>query len=306
MTITLQTSKLVEIFVMCDDFCKKFSQYHLDNGFQSEPPTQGMCESEIITIVIFYHLSGFKCFKYYYRCIVCGPLKPYFPNTYSYPYFVAMMKRVNFHLFAFLSFCRVASMGQGNYIDATKLVVCHNKRIPSHKVFQGIAKRGKSSTGWFFGLKLHAVINHLGQLVAFTVTAGNVSDANPDILQKLTARLKGFLYGDAGYISSIAKNLNQRGLELITKLRENMKPKDLTPEQKYYLQHRGLIESVFNLMKNFCNIEHSRHRSTINFFVNLWGGLIAYTFIDQLPSIPQYLQKLGKEEVALIKNIVFI
>jgi Transposase DDE domain len=197
-------------------------------------------------------------------------------------------------------------MEQGNYIDATKLVVCHNKRILSHKVFKDIAKRGKSSTGWFFGLKLHAVINHLGQLVVFTITPGNISDANPDMLKKLTARLDGFLYGDAGYISSIAKALKERGLELITKLRENMKPKDLTPEQKYYLQHRGLIESVFNLMKNFCNIEHSRHRSVMNFFVNLWGGLIAYTFLDELPSIPQYVQKLGKEEVALLKNIVFI
>jgi len=307
MTITLQTSKLVEIFVMCDDFCKKFSQYHLENGLESELPTQGMSESELMSIIIFYHLSGFRCFKYYYLYVVCGPLKSYFPNTYSYAHFVAMIKRVNFQLYAFLCLCRTAGMGPGNYIDATKLVVCHNKRIPSHKVFNGIAKRGKSSTGWFFGFKLHAVINNMGQLVVFSMTPGNVSDANPALLQKLTQRLEGFLYGDAGYISSLAKAFKSRGLELITKLRENMKPQKLTPEQKYYLQHRGLIESVFNLLKNFCDIEHSRHRSPLNFMVNLWGGLLAYTFLDQLPSIPEYVHKIGKQEALdIAKNIVLI
>lgn len=306
MTITLQVTKLVEIFVMCDDFCKKFQTYHLENGLEMERPTQCMSESEMMSIIIFYHLSGFKCFKYYYTSIIQKTLKSYFPNTYSYPHFVAMMKRVNYCLFAFLHACRASCMGSGNYIDATKLVVCHNKRIPGHKVFNGIAKRGKSSMGWFFGFKLHAVINNLGQLVVFTVTPGNVSDANPSMLDTLTKRLKGFLYGDAGYLSSIAGSLSMRGLELITKVRENMKPKDLTPEQKYYLKHRGLIESVFNLMKNFCDIDHSRHRSVINFFVNLWAGLIAYTFMDELPSIPKYVHKVGQQEVAMAKEIVFI
>lgn len=185
-------------------------------------------------------------------------------------------------------------------MDATKLVVCHNKRIPSHRVFDGIAKRGKSSTGWFFGFKLHAVINQFGHLVVFRLTSGNVADNNSTLLEKLTSRLEGFLYGDAGYISSLKETFSARNLHLVTKLRENMKPVDLLPEQRHYLRHRGLIESVFNLLKNHCDIEHSRHRSVKNFFINLWSGLIAYSFMDAFPTMPVFVPKLGKSDVAQI------
>lgn len=297
MTTILNTTKLAEIFIECDDFCKKISAYQLENGFETEPISELMSESEMMSIVIYYHHSGFKCFKYYYECIIQRVLKSYFPKSYSYTRFINLMKRLNFPLFAFLTACRLSASSQGNYIDATKLVVCHNKRIFSHKVFKGLANRGKSSTGWFFGLKLHAVINQYGQLVVFNITSGNVADNNPKLLDNLTKRLEGFLYGDAGYITSLAKKFKERGLELITKLRENMKPIEITPEQKHYLKHRGLIESVFNLMKNHCDIEHSRHRSVKNFIINLWSGLIAYSFMDSFPSMPNYISKFDKNDL---------
>ena len=136
--------------------------------------------------------------------------------------------------------------------------------------------------------------------MVFNITSGNVADNNPKLLDNLTKRLEGFLYGDAGYITSLAKKFKERGLELITKLRENMKPIEITPEQKHYLKHRGLIESVFNLMKNHCDIEHSRHRSVKNFIINLWSGLIAYSFMDTVPSIPNYVSKLDKNDLEKI------
>lgn len=293
MTAVLNTTKLTEIFIECDDFCKKLAQYLLANELESDPSKGLMEDSEMMAIVIFYHHSGFKCFKHYYECVIQKILKSYFPRTYSYCRFVNLMKQLNFSLFAFLSACRLSFTTQGNFVDATKLVVCHNKRIPGHKVFAGIAKRGKSSTGWFFGFKLHAVINQFGQLVIFRITPGNIADNDINLLESLTERLQGFLYGDAGYLSSIAKKLKIRGLELITKVRNNMKEQELTPEQRHYLRHRGLIESVFNLMKNHCDIEHSRHRSVKNFFIHLWGGLIAYTFMDSSPTMPAFVPKIG-------------
>jgi len=296
MTAVLNTTKLLEIFISCDDFTKKLSQYQLENNFETEKNTEMMSESEMMSIVIFYHHSGFKCFKYYYECVIQKVLKSYFPRTYSYSRFVNLMKRLHFPLFTFLSACRLATATKNNFIDATKLVVCHNKRIFDHKVFKGFAQKGKSSTGWFFGFKLHAVINECGQLVAFSFTSGNVADNNYSLLQTLTKRLEGFLYGDAGYISTLAKSLKDRGLELITKVRNNMKAKDYTPEQWHYLQHRGLIESVFNLMKNHCDIEHTRHRSTQNFLINLWAGLIAYSYMDSFPTMPIFIPKTGKNE----------
>jgi hypothetical protein len=300
MTAILNTTKLTDIFVLCDDFIKNLHQYQLDNDYQIEEKEELMTESEMMAIVIFYHHSGFKCFKYYYEQVIKKYLSSYFPKSYSYSRFVNLMKKLNFPLFAFLCACRLAESSNGNIIDATKLVVCHNKRIFDHKVFKGIAKRGKSSTGWFFGLKLHAIINEYGQLVIFEITSGNIADNNKTLLDKITQRLQGFLYGDAGYITSITKSLKDRELSLITKLRENMKPQELTPEQKHYLKHRGLIESVFNLMKNHCDIEHTRHRSVKNFFINLWSGIIAYTFMDEFPTMPKYVTKMGNTEITKI------
>lgn len=296
MRIVLDTTKLVEIFIACDDFSKKLASYCLEHNLQPPQTAPMMSESEMMAIVIYYHHSGFRCFKYYYQQIIQKAFKSYFPTAYSYSRFINLMHKVNFSLFVFLSACRLSSTTAANYIDATKLVVCHNKRIANHKTFANLAKRGKSSTGWFFGFKLHAVINHLGQLVVFSLTPGNVADNNPDLLDKLTGHLKGFLFGDAGYISSVTKNLQQRGLQLITKLRENMKPQELTPQEKYYLGYRGLIETVFDALKNLCNIDHSRHRSINNFFINLWAGLLAYTFMDRFPAIPTYVHKLDQSK----------
>lgn len=213
MRIVLDSLKLTEIFIVCDDFVKKLSAYCLQQGLEQEKVEALMSESEMMAIVIFYHHSGFRCFKYYYEQIIQKAFKSYFPHSYSYPRFVHLMKKLNFPLFVLLTACRMSPTTEANYIDATKLVVCHNKRIPNHKTFAKIAKRGKSSTEvdhracpgihWFFGFKLHAVINHMGQLVVFRITAGNVADNNTDLLGRLTARLKGFLFGDAGYMNLI-------------------------------------------------------------------------------------------------------
>jgi Transposase DDE domain len=86
-------------------------------------------------------------FQILHHCVIKGTVKSYFPRTYSYSRFVNLQQRLNFPLFAFLSACRLAGTTQGNFVDATKLIVCHNKRIFDHKVFKDLAKRGKSSTG---------------------------------------------------------------------------------------------------------------------------------------------------------------
>ena len=297
MTPVLQATKLVEIFVNCDDFIKSLNDHQIERGYATQAcltqASERMSTSEMMSIAIFYHHSGFKCFKYYYEQIILGPFKSYFPRAYSYTRFIQLMPRINFPLFVFLCASRLSSPSAGNYIDATKLVVCHNKRIFNHKVFKKLARRGKTSTGWFFGFKLHAVINQYGQLVIFNLTSGNVADNNPSLLRKITERLEGFLYGDAGYISSIVEELRERGVHLITKLRKNMKSIKRSAEQSHYLSHRGLIESVFNLLKNHCDIEHTRHRSIKNFLINLWSGLVAYSFMDELPQVPKMVRKVS-------------
>ena len=102
------------------------------------------------------------------------------------------------------------------FVDSTPLKVCHSKRIHSHKVFKNIAKRGKSSTGWFYGFKLHVVVNDCGELVAFMITSGSVDDRKtvPEMCKDLTGKL----IGDKGYISkNLFSELITHSLQLITK-----------------------------------------------------------------------------------------
>lgn len=299
MPVFLNTTKLTEIFIEVDDFNKGINKF-IDA--QSLPNPNGsirkrerkMNASEMMTIVIYYHFSGFKCFKWYYNYVIKKLFKDYFPESFSYNRFIYLMAELNIPLMLLMACCRLSVPTDGNYIDSKKLVVSHNRRIKQHKVHKGIAKRGKSSTGWFYGFKLHLIINHLGQIVWFELSPGNIADNNHGLLESIADKLQCFLFGDKGYLSKIAASLKQRGLCLITKLRSNMKNKQLlSPEQKYYMKHRGIIETVFDVMKHMLDIEHSRNRSTKNYFANVLAALIAYTFLDKIPAIPSYTQKMG-------------
>jgi len=125
-----------------------------------------------------------------------------------------------------------------------------------------------------------------------------VADNNPQLLESLTQKITGFLFGDKGYLTKLKESFKLRDLELITKTRDNMKEvqEKLTPLKAYYLKHRGLVETVFDLLKNICNLEHSRHRSTKNFMVNFTSALIAYTHFDSFPSFPNYTEKVRGDE----------
>lgn len=301
--VLLNTTKLTEIFIECDDFLKGIKDFF---DAQSLPDPNGrvkkrarmMTESEMMTIIIYYHFSGFKCFKWYYNYVIKKIFASYFPATFSYNRFILLMAELNIYLMFFMTACRLSLPTAGNYIDSKKLVVSHNRRIKQHQVHKGIAKRGKSSTGWFFGFKLHLIINHLGEIVLFQLSPGNVADNNHSLLESIADKLQCFLFGDKGYLSAIAADLKKRGLCLITKLRNNMKAKQkLSPEQKYYMKHRGLIETVFDVMKHLLDIEHSRNRSTKNYFANVLAAIIAYTFLDKTPCIPAYTQKMGMQQL---------
>ena len=173
-----------------------------------------------------------------------------------------------------------------SFIDSTTLKICHNKRIYSNKVFKSIAERGKSSTGWFYGFKLHLVINEKGKILSSLLTPGNVDDRNESVISSLTKNLFGKLIGDRGYLSEkIFNMLFEKGIQLITKIRKNMKNKLMPLEDKLLLRKRAIIESVNDQLKNISQIEHSRHRSVGNFIANVLSGIIAYSFREKKPSI---------------------
>ena len=179
---------------------------------------------------------------------------------------------------------------EANDIDSNPLKVCHIKREKQHQTFKNIARKGNSSMGWFFGFKLHVIINQYGQLVRFQLTTGNVAHNNHHLLQHRLKDIDQTVYGDKGYLTKIIHELQEPGSQLITKVKKKMKAPKRTPKETYYLQKRGLIETLFDHLVHQMDIEHSRHRSPKNFVCNLWSGLIAYTFKPNKPQIKPFEQ----------------
>lgn len=286
---------LLEMFCSVDDFCVNFEHYcksiliaqdyeHIDEFHVCS--SKNLALSEIMTIVIYFHLSHYRDFKHYYTQHVCGILRPFFPKVVSYNRFVELMQEALIPLLLYTKMCRLGKCTGISFLDSTTLDVCHNKRIYSHKVFKGIAQRGKSSTGWFYGFKLHLTINDSGEILSFFVTPGNVDDRNLEVIQKVTSDLFGKLFADRGYISQkLSEMLFFKGVHLITKVKKNMQNKLMLLQDKLLLRKRAVIESVNDFLKNICQIEHTRHRSVTNFMVNIVSGLIAYSFLPKKPSI---------------------
>jgi len=276
-----------ELFVDIDDFWKIFQpiyQKHLlqDRRIQRKRKSK-LSMSEIMTILIAFQVSGYRNFKAYYHYLRKNH-RSEFPALLSYERFVSLMPRATVPLFAYLQFRGMDKPTGISFIDSAALKVCHNKRINRHRVFEGIAQIGKTTMGWFYGFKLHLVINEMGGLLACRLTAGNVDDREP--VDAMTQGIFGKLFGDKGYISrTLFEKLLQRGLKLVTHIRNNMKSHLMEWEEKILLRKRSLIETVNDTLKNVCMIEHSRHRSPTNFLVHLLSGLIAYTRLPQKPSI---------------------
>lgn len=291
---------LVELFCDVDDFWQKFEPiWHkrlLASGLSQRIRRSQLCESEIMTILIHFHECDYRHFKAYYTQHVLKHLHSEFPKAVSYKRFVKLAERVGLALYVYAHTCLGDCTGV-SFVDSTSLAVCHNRRIYHHRVFEGLAERGKSSLGWFYGFKLHLVVNEYGEVIAFDLTRGNVHDTQ--VLEHLKQGLFGKLIGDKGYLSqTLFEDLLAEGLELVTRVRRNMRQMLISLENKILLNKRGLIESVNNLLKNWAQIDHTRHRSPNNFFVNLMAGLVAYCWKPKKPTA-----KLDEREQALLAGL---
>ena len=278
---------LEEIFCLIDDFCKQFEEHQnlklLPNSNRLRRRPCSLSISEIMTIMVLFHLSHYRTFKDFYKNSLTIYFAKEFPKLVSYTRFIELMPLAAMPLFVLSTNLRGQQTGK-YYIDSTKLQVCENLRINSHTVFKGIAKRGKTSTGWFFGFKLHLVINHKGELMSFKLTPGNVDDRK--VVEKLTQGLKGWLFGDKGYISGpLAEKLKAKGLDLMTKGKKSMKNQYIDPLKKQWLNKRGVVESVIDQLKAILHIQHTRHRSPDNFITNVVAGIVAYIFKPKKPAV---------------------
>lgn len=289
MSAQINENLLIQLFLDIDDFCKGYEKWQstqvsfpdIKDNWRST-----LHRSEAMTIIVYYHHSGYKCFQYYYQRLVEGELKSYFPTTYGYKYFLGLIPKCFDLLFLFAQWqCHNNQRTGIYYIDSKRLPVCHNKRIHNHQVFKAIAQRGKSSMGWFYGLKLHLVINNLGEINSFLFTSANFSDNNKAVLEYLLDGLQGACFGDKGYLSKLFEQFYSNGLKLVSKIRRNMKNKLMPLHEKYQLMKRGVIESVNDILMTVCDLEHTRHRSPANAITHMVAAIVAYNYLPNKPTV---------------------
>lgn len=165
MNVQISEIKLIELFIEVDDLFNAYLEYRKSIGDAPRKPTRvtGLTGPEVCTILVAYHYSGYKCFEYFYRKVVLDEHADCFPMAPTYKRFLGLIPRAADLVYLWLLYSVGRADRTGLYfIDSKKLQACHLKREHSNKVFKGVAAKGKTSTGWFFGLKIHLVINNLG------------------------------------------------------------------------------------------------------------------------------------------------
>ena len=278
---------ILPLFCEVDDFFLAFEKYQAqrrlpDRHAEKRGRPRRLHPSEVMTILIYFHQSQYRTFKDYYLKEVCLHLRWAFPNLVSYNRFVALKSEVLFALSVYL-YTHLGRCDGFSFMDSTRLRVCENRRIPTHRVFVEEAERGKTSLGWFYGFKLHLLINTHGELVSVYLTSGNIDDRRP--VMELVRRIFGKLYADKGYISQdLRQTLKTEDIDLIYKVRKNMKSEVLSDFDTLMLKKRMLIETVIGQLKSQTQLEHTRHRSFKNFQVNIISALIAYTHRKKKPN----------------------
>ncbi|MDE0555841.1 MAG: IS982 family transposase [Candidatus Poribacteria bacterium] len=280
---------IVSLFCEIDDFFLEHEAHLSSRCLPSEASTETrghprrLHPSEVMTIIIAFQQSNYRTFKHFYLKHVCVYWCAAFPDLVSYSRFVQLKKEV-LTLLAFYLATRLGACSGVSLVDSTRLRVCDTQRISAHRVFAESAGRSKTSMGWFYGFKLHLVINHTGDLLDVALTPGNVDDRHP--LGKFAERLHGSLYGDRGYISKALRDqLREQGINFVYKVRKNMQPLDLSVSDAVLLKKPTLVESVIRELKTQMQVEHSRQRSVENFQVNVFAALIAYQMLEKKPSL---------------------
>lgn len=280
-----------KLFCFVDDFCQGFEKWYkkalISSGTKQRNRDFKMRLSEIITILIAFHQSGMSCFKYFYLDLVRN-YRNLFKSLVHYDRFVVFIKAA-FPAVICLFKTLEGTITEYMFIDSTPMAVCHNLREKRHKVFKGIAKKGKTSTGWFFGFKLHFIINTDGEIIRMAITGGNTNDRSP--VMNLVKGLSGKMIGDKGYLSKeLFTDLFSQKITLITKIKKNMKNYLMDMSDKLMLMKRSFIETIFSSLKSLNTLIHHRHRSVINAFTHLFAGLINYQVREDKPSLNQILK----------------
>lgn len=278
-----------ELYCNIDNFIKNYEQNLLaiTSCKAKTGPKNSLSISEVLTIIIGYHNSSIDCFKNYYTKVIL-PLHYNDFKLVSYDQFTRLIGKALPYLTLFLNNLLEQCTGI-SLVDSTSISVCKNYRIYSHKVFAGLAKRSKTTKGWFYGVKLHLIINLEGSLVKASFSYGNKDDRKA--LRTMTKGIFGKVFGDRGYVSKeLFNELMKENIQLITGIKRGMKNILMPIMDKIFLLKRTLIETVIGRIKLLDKFEHTRHRSPVNAFSHMIAALVNYQLLDNKPSIASLIQ----------------
>mgnify|MGYP000989185173 CR=1 FL=1 len=188
-------TNLIEIFCIFDDFCKYFTPELKKHtlqvpGKRHRNRASRMSDSEIMTILVLFHTHRFRDLKSFYLGYICQHMRGDFPHRISYNRFVERQAQVALHLLLFLQTCALGKCSGISIIDSTPLASCHIKRERQHRTMRGWAAKGKCTMGWFYGFKLHLVINDKGEIIQWKLTSGNVDDRKRSVIETVNDELK--------------------------------------------------------------------------------------------------------------------
>src|SRR3954451_732129 len=266
----MMLDRIVEVFCEVDDFCQAFVpqwEASLLGPGGPAPREPGLSPSEIITLLLTVQVSNIS------RASITASPSRWLLSRHAVLRALRQLAEKRLRAAGVLS--RQPPGDQDRDLLHRLHRPCDNHRISRHKVFAGLAQRGKTSMGWFFGFKLHLVFNTDNEIVALKLTPGNVHDTTP--VPALTRELTGKLFGDKGYLGQkLAQDLLRRGLTLFTRVRKNMKSLPLSLQDKALLKARNMAETIIGHIKEFSSLNLSKHRSVINAFVHIIAAITAY------------------------------
>ena len=262
------TDSTIALFCCLDDCARlveDWERHHLIPSDRQRRRAGKLSLGEMLSIMVLFHISAYKDSKHFRLYGLSQEYGNCFGELPSYSRFVSLKPRLLLPFYLLLHDFRGEKTGI-YFADSTKLAVCHNARISRNRVFQGMAKRGPTTMGWFFGFKLHLLINHKSQIMAFRITDGSRDDRKP--LEDMTAALQGKIFADQGHVSkSLLEQLWERGLHLVT-----------SPIlDKGLVRKRFIIETLFDQLKSSMGLAHTRHRSPSNPLLHILSSLAAYT-----------------------------
>lgn len=300
MTLLQQTNLnviLIMIYCFVDDFIKMIFnniKYALKRPDQNTPPIKkhNLSIAELVALAILRFFTGHRNWKDFYQHIKTYHAKD-FPRLPKYGNFIEAVNRLSGLALILLQgfmevFKKLTPEESKKFVDSTRLRVCDIKREFSHKVAKNIATKSKSTMGWFYGFRLHIIVNELLHILNFKITTATVDERVA--LEMMWSDIFGMIIADAGYMgkewAEKAKNL---GKNLFAAVRKNMK-KMMTKAQHQLFRMRQKVEIVFSVLKLRLGLETALPRSSLGFFSHYLWCLTAY----ELKKFFQLFDKGGK------------